>query len=325
MTEDEVSRSLDLWSEAEGGSATLINVSENHTFRLDGADGGRAVLRVHRPGYQSRATIESELEWLEALRRDTDLPVPVPLPGRDGRLVQSFGPDLTPRHAVLFAFEPGQEPDSRSDLGGLFETLGRFAATAHEHASRFAPSPGFTRQRWTAGAILDGSGPWGDWREAPNVAGDTRLQLDALARRLHEDLAVYGTNPGRFGLIHADMRLANLLVEGSRLTLIDFDDCGFSWFMYDFAAAVSFFEDSPAIPELRRRWLAGYTRVRALSAADIAILDAMVLLRRMALLAFIGSHRETEIARLHEAEFAQKTAELARPYLAGRAMAEATR
>jgi Ser/Thr protein kinase RdoA (MazF antagonist) len=112
------------------------------------------------------------------------------------------------------------------------------------------------------------------------------------------------------------MRLANLLVEGGRVTLIDFDDCGFGWFMYDFAAAISFHERDTQAPVWRRRWLAGYRRVRALSAADLAALDTMILLRRMALLAWIGSHGETELAQAQAPRFAAATAELALPYLA---------
>ena len=108
------------------------------------------------------------------------------------------------------------------------------------------------------------------------------------------------------------MRLANLLVDGSQVTLIDFDDCGFCWFMYDFAAAISFFEDSPAVPELKRRWLAGYTPIRALSPEEIGVIDTMVLLRRMALLAFLGSHPETDLAREHRERFAENTVKLAR-------------
>jgi Ser/Thr protein kinase RdoA (MazF antagonist) len=308
---------LDLWSETEGGKATLINHSENRTFLVEGRDGLRTVLRVHRPGYQSEATVGSELEWLEALRAEGRLPVPRPLPGRDGRLVQRIarpGGDST--LAVLFAHEPGAEPCPEDDLAGLFETLGRFAALAHDQAARFRPSPGFTRQVWTAASILDGTGPWGDWRAAPGVEGPIAENLERLARRLHADLAAYGQGPDRFGLIHADMRLANLLVEGERVTLIDFDDCGFCWFLYDFAAAISFFEDTPQVPELRRRWLKGYTAVRPLATADIGIVDTMILLRRMALLAFIGSHRETDLAKAHAPDFASRTAALARPYLA---------
>ena len=69
-----------------------------------------------------------------------------------------------------------------------------------------------------------------------------------VAERVRAGLAAYGTAPDRFGLIHADMRLANVLVDGEAVTLIDFDDSGEGWFAYDFAAAVSFFEDSPVVP-----------------------------------------------------------------------------
>jgi Ser/Thr protein kinase RdoA (MazF antagonist) len=306
---------LDRWAETAGGRAVLVNLSENHTFRIDGP-GGRFFLRVHRPGYQSAAAIESELAWVTALRAETSLPVPLPLRGRDGHLVQQLSMGgLAPRYAVLFAAVPGREPRPADDLAALFETLGRYAATAHRHAEIFRPPAGFVRPRWNAGAILDAGGPWGDWRSAPHVEGRVGGVLAELDRALRAALAAYGEKPDRFGLIHADMRLANLLVEGERVTLIDFDDCGFGWFMYDFAAAVSFHEDDPQAGEWRTRWLAGYEAVRPLVPADRAVLEAMVLLRRMALLAWIGSHHETELARAHADDFAARTARLAVKYL----------
>jgi Ser/Thr protein kinase RdoA (MazF antagonist) len=314
MAPSEVDSWLDRWAETTGGRAVLVNLSENHIFRVDGP-GGRFFLRVHRPGYQSAAAIESELAWLTALRAETELPVPRPMPGRDGRLLQRLASGGARRHAVLFATEPGREPTLADDLGALFETLGRYAATAHRHAEAFRPPPGFVRPRWDAGAILDSGGLWGDWRRAPRVEGRVGAVLVQLDGALRAELAAYGEAPDRFGLIHADMRLANLLVEGERVTLIDFDDCGFGWFMYDFAAAISFHEEDVRAREWRGRWLAGYEAVRPLAAADRRVLDAMVLLRRMALLAWIGSHHETELARAHADDFAAGTARLAAKYL----------
>ena len=59
-----VAASLERWPVVAGGTPTLINLSENHTFRIDGATGSRHVLRLHRPRYQSRTAIGSELAWL---------------------------------------------------------------------------------------------------------------------------------------------------------------------------------------------------------------------------------------------------------------------
>ena len=82
--------------------------------------------------------------------------------------------------------------------------------------------------------------------------------------------------------------------------MIDFDDCGFCWFLYDFATTVSFFEDHPQVPELKDAWVEGYRSVAPLAAADEAELDTFVMLRRLLLVAWIGSHHEfaTEAAEL---------------------------
>jgi Ser/Thr protein kinase RdoA (MazF antagonist) len=308
-----VEASLDRWPAAAGGTAVLINLSENHTFRIDGGRGGRQVLRLHRPRYQSRAAIHSELSWLEAITDDTDIPVPRPIPGADGEIVQEVAPE---RFAALFAFEPGEEPKPDADLVPLFSTLGRYAATLHNHVETWTQPERFVRPIWDAVSILDPAGLWGDWRKAPHVEGETLEILTELDARLRQDLRAYGTDIDRFGLIHADMRLGNLLVDDDQIVLLDFDDCGHGWFLYDLAASLSFIETSPQVPALIRAWLSAYLEIRPLKPEDLRMIDAMILLRRMALLAWIGTHGETELARQHVDSFALDTAGLARKYLA---------
>ena len=111
------------------------------------------------------------------------------------------------------------------------------------------------------------------------------------------------------------MRLANLLIDGGNTRLIDFDDCGSGWFMYDFAAGISFMEDHQQVPALRAAWLDGYQQIRPLSPADIAEIDSFVLMRRMALLAWTGSHAHTDQARAVAPHFAAGSAVLAAAYL----------
>jgi Ser/Thr protein kinase RdoA (MazF antagonist) len=224
-------------------------------------------------------------------------------------------PGHEPRMAVLFAYAPGQEPSPNSNLGELFVTLGGFAARMHQQVMDWHPPASFVRQVWSADRILDADGLWGDWRAARDITPAIRETLDRLDALLRQQLADYGTGPDRFGLIHADMRLGNLLVEGDQVTLIDFDDCGFCWFAYDFAAAISFHETHLAVPALKAAWLEGYTAIRPLSGMDLAAMDTMVMLRRMALLAWISSHSETSLAQTHAPGFALGTARLAERYM----------
>ena len=73
----------------------------------------------------------------------------------------------------------------------------------------------------------------------------------------------------------------------------------------------------PTVPALKAAWLESYQASRPLSAQDIEMLDSMVMLRRMALLAWIGSHCETSLAQTHVDGFAEGTMDLARRYLSG--------
>jgi Ser/Thr protein kinase RdoA (MazF antagonist) len=93
------------------------------------------------------------------------------------------------------------------------------------------------------------------------------------------------------------MRLANLLVDPPRLRVVDFDDCGICWFAYDFAAAVSFFEDDPIVAELKEAWLDGYRTVAPFSREDAAEIPVFVTMRRILLLAWLASHSETPFAQ----------------------------
>lgn len=312
----ELAAALRLWPQLAGAAPELINLSENHTFclHLEGEE-ERAILRVHRQGYHSRQAIESELAWMRALGRDAGLFTPRPLAGFDGKLVQEAGFLGEWRFMVAFAFEEGKEPKESDDLAPIFHQLGALAAQCHSHVIGWARPADFTRQVWTAPTILDPDAIWGDWRAAPGVTGEIRAVLDRLDGQLRHLLSAYGTDSDRFGLIHADMRLANLLVSDGVTRLIDFDDCGFCWFGYDFGAAVSFFEDSDTVPALRAAWLEGYRQHRPFGAEHEAMLDAMVLLRRMALLAWTGSHAETELAQSLHATYAQGSAEMAERFL----------
>ncbi|MGZ4602303.1 MAG: phosphotransferase enzyme family protein, partial [Kineosporiaceae bacterium] len=114
---------------------TLLNVSENATYAVDDpATSERTVLRVHRPGYHTRTAIESELAWTAALRAEHVVSTPEALPALDGTLVAvGRHPDGEQRHAVRFAWVPGQEPAGLRLLDD-FRALGAITARLHAHA-----------------------------------------------------------------------------------------------------------------------------------------------------------------------------------------------
>jgi Ser/Thr protein kinase RdoA (MazF antagonist) len=294
-----------------GATVELINVSENHTYRVeDPATGVRYALRLHRPGYRSAAEIESELDWIDALRRDGIVDTPPTVDAKDGsRVVLAQAPGVHERHAVLFEWLDGTvvDLDDGDAAPGQFETLGAISARMHRHVRGWGRPAGFTRPPWDYEFSIGPRGHWGPWQDGLGMGPEELRQLETLDATIKTRLERFGRGADRFGLIHADMRLANLLVNGPEVIVIDFDDCGFSWLMYDFATTVSFMEDHPRVPELRDAWVRGYRTVAELDAASETELQTFVMLRRLLLVAWIGSHHT----------FAPEAAELGAGFTAG--------
>jgi Ser/Thr protein kinase RdoA (MazF antagonist) len=310
-------KSLALWDIPPSATARLINVSENATYLVEAEGGFKAILRVHRENYHSRRAIECELAWIDALDRDGVVATPGHYCGRDGEAIQRCEIDglEAPRYLVLFHFLEGHQPDESGDLTVPFEQLGEMAARMHLHAISWQRPEPFERLTWDDEAVFGTNATWGDWRDAPNVDATVREVLEETEKAIRIRLDNYGKGNERYGLIHADMRLANLLIDDDKTRLIDFDDTGFGWFLYDFAAAISFIETDPAIPALKDAWLRGYERIRELSTTDKAEIETFIMLRRMALLAWIGSHIEAPEPQALAPHFAADTATLARRYL----------
>jgi Ser/Thr protein kinase RdoA (MazF antagonist) len=296
----------------------MINLSENATYKVEASNVQRWALRVHRDGYHSKTAIASELSWLMDLRNTGVVVTPRPVKGRDGELIQLVShPQMQrPRHVVLSDWETGSEPGIGEDLSKPFEVLGEVTARMHLHARQWKRPAWFQRHTWDFETSLGEDNPhWGRWRDGMGVdAAKAKLfgrTVDLIGKRLK----AYGQNNERFGLIHCDLRLANLLIDDGRVKVIDFDDCGFGWYMYDAATPVSFYEHEPQVPGLIESWKTGYRRVIELPKADEAEIPTFVMLRRLLLVAWIGSHSETDLAKSMGLPYTEGTTGLCEAYL----------
>ncbi len=271
-----------------GTPLRLLNRSENATWIA----GDALILRVHRQGYHTDPEIASELAWLTALQSVPHLRCVQPVADTTGTLLQH-----AQAHTIV-AFAPirGREVAADDDLPHWFTHLGDISARLHQHARTWTPPQGFTRKRWDTDTILGETPHWGRWQDAPGLTPDGTRILTRLSGTLRTRLAAYGTGPSRFGLIHADLRLTNLMIDDAGLIAIDFDDCGFGWWMYDLAAALSFIETDPRLPALIAAWCDGYARVAPLSPDDRAIIPTLIMLRRVLLTAWLGTRADSDTA-----------------------------
>jgi Ser/Thr protein kinase RdoA (MazF antagonist) len=295
---------------------SLIAVSENAVYRIQSSsDNATYILRVHRPAYHDVANIVSEIQWMRALGSETDLSIPRAIPTVEGTLVASVvaGEKKEPRHAVLLEYMNGNHP-STTEIHDIIEPLGEITATLHLHAQQWRSVPNFKRPTWDCESILGPESRFGSWQSSVSITGGQRRILEKLELTLRSELSDYGKGPNRFGLIHADIRLANLLVDGSKIHILDFDDCGFGWYLYDLSAVLALVGADVPIGELVTKWTTGYSRVRPLSSADQRQIPTFILLRRLLLIGWAVTHSAAGLASSLGESFIEDTCLIAQSY-----------
>lgn len=294
---------------------SFVRHGENTTYRIDTAGGERFALRLHRPGYQTARSIESELAWMEALR-ETGLVTPPPLRGADGEFVQPVrARDGTEHLATAFGWMDGI-PLSHLDRLDLWRRLGEMMAVVHDHARGWTPQPGFTRPAWDLEGLVGERSRWGDPYRLGSWDSETARLLLACRDAIRERLSFFGTGADRFGLVHADLSFENVLVQDDGTTvLIDFDDSGPGWFLYDLAVALHPFEHSVSFVERREALIAGYRHAAGVPCDFFRELPTFLMARRLATLGWMFTHAETAHARRQRRVRIEVLPKMARDFL----------
>jgi Ser/Thr protein kinase RdoA (MazF antagonist) len=290
---DLVQTALPQWG-LEGANVTPIAYRENMTFRIDAAGRGTFAFRVHQANYRTDAHIQSELD-LMAYLNSVGILTPVVVPTTRGSLfttVPSTGvPE--PRQCDLFEWIEGkplrQTGEAFStplpELEQSYKEVGRLAASVHNALEHWDRPTAFERPAWNCEGIFGVNGHLGDFRRLTNVTEQQQQLLLDIADRLTEVMPAFGQTPDRYGLSHGDFLAENVFVCDDGIRLLDFDDAGDCWYLFDVTTAVFDLLDSPAFEPCMAAIVSGYRELRLLPEEHLAMLPAFVLAR---VLSYLG-------------------------------------
>ncbi|MBE7620928.1 phosphotransferase [Komagataeibacter sp. FXV2] len=301
----------------------LLKYRENAVFALSSATDGRVVLRIHRPGYHQVAALKSELVWMQALS-EAGFCVPVLRTGHDGGVLQVVeAPGIPePRFVDMQDHMPGVPVSEVTDirtLENIYVDVGRQLAAMHAHSMRWVAPEGFHRPSWDSDGLIGQSPLWGDFRQLPALSGNDARRVAEAVAQAERDLREFGDGRDRFGMIHADGIADNILYDphaGPRL--IDFDDCGHGWFLFDLATCLFFHEDHPGYPVISESFLGSYAQAGKLDASMRRAMPLFMFLRALTYLGWVHTRAETGTAREMTSFFVERAARLADSYLKGR-------
>ncbi len=212
--------------------AKILDGFESFIFnvRRDDCD---FILRIGHSSRRNPDLIQGEVEFVTHLR-GAGLSVPQVLPSANQLLVESIeAQDGSSFLATLFEKAPGHHPAGEDWTPALAQSMGQFMGKLHRLSKEFSPSlPRFKRF-----SIAE------DFVEVEHIGLSVLHAHDGPVLQAYRDtVAAIQQLPQdheSYGLCHADFHGGNFFItDDGVITLFDFDDCQYAWFVYDIAMAL---------------------------------------------------------------------------------------
>lgn len=269
-----VDKALSLWG-LTGARYTLVAARENAVYKVETPTDVFA-LRLHRQEYRTNDELDSELHWMKAIG-DGGLSVPSPILSKTGgvmHVVDGVQVDVLDwlsgdtLDAVL-------DRSNHKTRAALFQTLGQIMARFHDICDTWRPPTSFVRCAWDVDGMLGDTPVWDRFWDNPALSPQDRVLLKAFRQKARADL----TDPTKaldYGLIHADLVAVNVMVDGTDLHFIDFDDGGYGFRVFELATALFKHIDALDYADLKQALISGYASTRHI---DLATLELFMALR----------------------------------------------
>ena len=244
---------------------------------------------------------------MEALASD-GIATPKAIQSTDGKRVVSVSLPMSTdtakvetRQCTLLAWVDGSQFDDLGqvergvvpELTDRYCQLGALAGRLHNQSERWQAPKNFQRHSWDVDGLLGEEPLWGQFWNHPLLSQQQRSLVIKAKIVLKALLEKLGTGPDCYGLIHADFLPENILAKDGELYLIDFDDCGYGWHMFEMATSLFPKISEPYFDDLVDQYVAGYRSEREFSDEHLSIFPAFVLLRGLTYLGWLMTRAES--------------------------------
>jgi Ser/Thr protein kinase RdoA (MazF antagonist) len=307
-----------------GADVELVKHRENFVFRVEDRAKSFAI-RVHRFGYRSEQEVRTEVAfhralWSQGLPVSEIVPTvegsPVFLVADDaGRLhaidVQTWIEDAAPLGTIEEAFD-GTSPLAPE----AFHLLGSMCAQFHQAASRVGRVEDYKRQAWCLEGLIGSDAVWGNPLSLVELTGEDRRVIERVIASLRLDLSASEHDNRHYGIVHADFTPENVLVHDDTFHIIDFDDFGEGWYMFDLATVLFFYIPHARYVEYAHSLISGYRSVRDLPDESLALLAPMLVARGLTYFGWAADRPGDETAEFVTEHLRPLVLSMARAYLA---------
>lgn len=250
-------------------SVKLLKAGVNHTYFVKNSD-NEFVFRIYSFNWRSLAEIEAEVNYLNLLD-ENKIPVSYPILNVNNKFICDINSVEGLRHGVLFSYAKGEKLLTYSK--DLHFKVGQIMAQMHKVRTNKC----IDRVSYNASNLLDDT-----FNYLPNFLFEDTEQYQFLLKLrsyLTQVISSAKDEELRSGVVHLDVWFDNMNIEGSNVTIFDFDFCGNGWLIYDLAYYVMQIHSTEATSEeyelKMNSFLEGYESVTKISEEERRLLPIL--------------------------------------------------
>ena len=276
------------------GRINLLDGFESYMYEFNREDGDH-ILRIGHSIRRSENLISGEVDWINYLAAG-GASVARAILSEGGRLVEPIDDGRGGQFlATAFVRARGKPPWEMGWSPAIYRTYGQLLGRIHALSRTYEPAdPAWRRPEWDDPMML----------EVERFVPSDQTGVIEKYRHVREHLGRLPGDSESYGLIHQDAHGGNFLVDDDgNITLFDFDDCVYSWYIYDISMVVFYLlvgrDDAPALAaEFMSHFLPAYVSECGLEEVWLSEIPFFLKLREIDLYAVI--HRSFDVDNLDD-------------------------
>jgi len=211
-------------------SLKQLGAFENYVYEGQ-KDGISYILRLTHSSHRNTNMVLGELDWINFLSTNGVM-VSKSLPSCSGNLAEEIYVEADYFIVTLFEKAEGKlldSNDSREWSADIFKAWGNIIGKMHKATKKYeVPNDKIKRPQWNEDDLLD----------LEKYIPKDHIHIIEIGNKLLNYFDTLPKDKDCYGLIHTDIHAGNFFVHNEKITVFDFDDCSYQWFISDIAIAL---------------------------------------------------------------------------------------